>query len=122
MDFCYKSARIWQIVGYIMAIVKIIIPLVIIVLGVIDLGRAVVSSDQKIIKDAGGNLVKRVILGICIFFIPTIIDFIFDVVGGLSEEMHEDYENCFNCLTHPDSCDTSYDPNDLNNDAIYPVG
>ena len=59
---------------------------------------------------------------ICIFFIPTIIDFIFDVVGGLSEEMHEDYENCFNCLTHPDSCDTSYDPNDLNNDAIYPAG
>ena len=52
MDFCYKSARIWQIVGYIIAIVKIIIPLVIIILGVIDLGRAVVSSDQKIIKDA----------------------------------------------------------------------
>ena len=110
MNFCYKSARIWQIVGYIIAIVKIVIPLLIIVLGVIDLGRAIVSSEEKIIKDAGGRLVKRLILGICIFFIPQIIDVIFDVVGGLSEEMHQDYENCFTCITNPKKCDTSYDP------------
>ena len=107
-----------QIVGYILAVVKIVIPLLIIILGVIDLGRAVVSSDQKIIKDAGGKLVKRVILGICIFFIPQIIDLIFSMVGVFSEEMQEDYDNCFTCITQPDNCDTSYDPN---SDAIYPV-
>lgn len=118
MEFCLKSARIWQIVGYILAVVKIVIPLLIIILGVIDLGRAVVSSDQKIIKDAGGKLVKRVILGICIFFIPQIIDLIFSMVGVFSEEMQEDYDNCFTCITQPDNCDTSYDPN---SDAIYPI-
>ena len=113
MEFCHKSARIWQIVGYIIMIVKIVIPLIIIILGIIDLGKAVVSSDQKIIKDAGGNLLKRIILGVCIFFIPQIVDLIFQMVGGFSEEMRSDYENCLTCLVDPGSCDTSYDPNNF---------
>ena len=108
MGFCSRTANIWQILGYCLLILKIIIPLIIIILGTVDLGKAVVSSDQKVIKDAGGNLLKRIILGVCIFFIPNIIDVIFNFVADFSEDIRNDYENCFDCLVYPGtSCDTS---------------
>ena len=47
MDFCYKTANIWQIIGYVFLILKIIITLILIILGIIDVGKAVISSDEK---------------------------------------------------------------------------
>lgn len=116
LDFCYKTANIWQIIGYVFLILKIIIPLILIILGIIDVGKAVISSDEKIIKDGVFSLLKRIIAGIIIFFIPTIIRVIFSFVAGFNEEIQEDFGNCFDCLTNPNGeCDTSYD------DGIFPT-
>ena len=41
MGFCYRSAKIWQLLGYFIIVIKIVLPLIIIILGVLDLGRAV---------------------------------------------------------------------------------
>lgn len=113
MGFCYRSAKIWQLLGYFIIVIKIVLPLIIIILGILDLGRAVVSSEQKVIKDAGGALLRRLIAAVAIFFVPTLIHFIFEVVAGYSEDVKNDYENCFDCLVYPnDKCDTTYDPND----------
>lgn len=113
MSFCYKSARIWKLAGYFIIAIKIVLPLIIIILGIVDFAKAVVSSDQKVIKDAGGSLLRRLIAAVIIFFIPTIIHFIFEVVAGYSEDVKNDFENCFNCLVYPNNkCDTTYDPND----------
>ena len=100
LDFCYKTANIWQIIGYVFLILKIIIPLILIILGIIDVF----------------SLLKRIIAGIIIFFIPTIIRVIFSFVAGFNEEIQEDFGNCFDCLTNPNGeCDTSYD------DGIFPT-
>ena len=116
LDFCYKTANIWQIIGYVFLILKIIIPLILIILGIIDVGKAVISSDEKIIKDGVFSLLKRIIAGIIIFFIPTIISVIFSFIGGFNEEIQQDFGNCFDCLTNPNGkCDTSYD------DGIFPT-
>ncbi len=112
MDVCYKSATIWQFIGKLLLILKIVIPLVIIVLASIDFAKAAVSSDEKLIKAAGGKLIKRLILGILIFFIPLIIKLVFSMVSLVSDDIRNDYNNCINCLTSPnDSCDTSFKGN-----------
>ena len=110
MEFCYKTAKVWQIVGYGLLILKIVIPIILIVLGVIDFGKAAISSDEKMIKNAAVTFLKRVIAGVAIFFIPTIIDVVFEFIGGFTSNMQTDYQNCINCLTSPNGdCDTSYD-------------
>lgn len=112
MNFCYKTATTWQFIGQMLFILKILIPIVIIVLGSIDLGKAVVSSDDKAIKSASSKLLKRVVLGIIIFFVPLIIKFIFSMISLVSEDMRNDYMNCIDCLTDPyNNCDTSYEGN-----------
>ena len=109
MEFCYKTAKVWQIVGYHFLILKIVIPLILIILGIIDLGKAVISSDDKAIKKSTVTLIKRVIAGIAIFFIPTIIQVLFTYIAGFTSDMNDDFMICIDCITSPNKdCDTSY--------------
>lgn len=112
MNFCYKTASVWQFVGQIIFILKILIPIIIIVFGMIDLGRAVMDSDDKIISKALKLLFKRVVIGICIFFVPILVKVVFGMIVSFSEEMKNDAWNCITCLTDPyneTECDTSYE-------------
>ena len=109
MDFCYKTATVWQMVGKFLFILKILIPILIIVLGMIDFGKSAISSDDKAISKAGKTLLRRIVTGIIIFFIPLLIKVLFNMVAGFNEDIKNDYENCVVCLTDPyNECDTSY--------------
>ncbi len=54
-------------------IIQIGIPIILIVMGSIDLGKAVLSSDDKEIKGATSKLIKRAIAAVAVFFITTIV-------------------------------------------------
>ena len=107
-DFCYTTHDIWQFVGVFVTIFKIVIPILLIIFGSIDLGKAVVASDDKAIKGATTILVKRLIAAIIIFFIPTIVMWIFRAVSTYrSMENSINFRNCETCVLKPWDCDTS---------------
>lgn len=109
MEFCYRTATVWQMVGKFLFILKILIPIVIIVLGTIDFGKSVISNDDKAIMNSSKKLLNKILIGIAIFFVPLIINIVFGMIGSFSEEMKNDYVNCVSCLTDPyNNCDTSY--------------
>lgn len=109
MGFCYKTATVWQMIGKFLFILKILVPIVIIVLGTIDFGKAVLSNDDKAIMNSSKKLLTRIVIGIAIFFVPLIINLVFNMIGSFSEEMKNDYTNCVTCLTDPyNTCDTEY--------------
>lgn len=101
-EFCTTLAPIWQIVGWVLWVFKIVIPIIIILFGMIDLGKAVVASKDDEIKKSVKSLVMRAIAGIVIFFIPTLVGAIFSLVGEFgSEEYQAEYKICSECITHP---------------------
>ena len=111
-SFCSSLAPIWQIIGWVLWVFKIAIPIIIIVFGMIDLGKAVVASKDDEIKKSVKSLVMRAIAGIVIFFIPTLVGAIFSLVGEFgSEEYQDEYGICSDCITHPgdDACQTAVD-------------
>lgn len=55
---------------------KIIVPILVIVLGTLDLAKAVISGKEDGMKKAQATFIKRVLLGVVIFFVPTIVDII----------------------------------------------
>ena len=63
-------------------IIQIGIPLLLIVLGTIDLGKAVISSDDKEVKGAQSRLIKRCIYAVAIFFVATLVIILMDLVAG----------------------------------------
>lgn len=62
-------------------IVQILIPIVLIIYGIIDLGKAVIASDEKEIKAAQSRLIKRCIYAALIFFVVTLVTLIMDIVA-----------------------------------------
>lgn len=106
--FCNASADIWQVVGWILLIFKIVIPIILIILGMIDLGKAVVASKDDEIKKAVKSLAMRGIAAVVIFFVPTIIGLIMGLVGNFSSSgAEDDYNVCKKCITNPKNCPVS---------------
>lgn len=97
---CTTLAPVWQIIGWVLWVFKIVIPIVIIIFGVIDLGKAVVASKDDEIKKSVKSLVMRVVAGIVIFFIPTLVGAIFSLVGEFNDNK-EEYNKCKACITNP---------------------
>ena len=88
-----------RMIGYIVEIVKIVIPLLIIVYGMVDFGKAVISSDDKAINKATNSLIRRIVAGIAVFFIPTIILAMFNIIGITNDiENTSRYSACTKCI------------------------
>lgn len=107
LGFCAGTATIWQLVGKILFVFKIVIPILVLIFGMIDLGKAVVASKDDEIKKAAKSLGFRAVAGVIIFFIPTLVGFIFTLAGPAFSDVESDYEICSTCITSPGSCNTS---------------
>ena len=107
-EFCAKSANFWQLVGRILVVFKIVVPILLIVFGMIDLGKAVIASKEDAIQKATTTLVKRLIAAVVIFFIPAIVGAVFNLIGSFNDDKETaDYDICAKCVTKPSKCDTS---------------
>lgn len=93
--------RTMVILGTIIQIIKILVPCLIIFLGILDFFNAMMANDDKAINKATSSLVKRLISGVIIFFIPTIILYIVRLVSPQSES---GFTGCTTCLLHVSSC------------------
>jgi len=69
----------------ILPIIQIGIPILLIVMGSIDLGKAVMASDDKEIKAATTKLVKRAIAAGAVFFIVFAVKLVMGVISGNSD-------------------------------------
>lgn len=77
---CGGLVSILRLVYNVINILRIIIPIVLILLGTIDLGKAVIASDDKEIKSAQSLLIKRLVYAALIFFVPLIVYVIINLV------------------------------------------
>lgn len=105
IEFCQQTANIWKVLGYVVLIIKIVIPLLLIIFGMVDLGKAVISSDDKAISKSVSSLVRRFIAAVVIFFIPTIVSALFNVLDIMGDEQ-SDYNVCIQCVTNVNECST----------------
>ena len=97
MDFVQLMAcdtNLLPIVSFIkhgvIPIFQIGIPIILIVMGTIDLGKAVLSSDDKEIKAGTGRLIKRAIAAIFVFFITTIVTLVMGLFAKGDHQVKDD--------------------------------
>lgn len=77
-----KNSLIY-LIREILGVFRIIAPILVIVLGSLDLFLAMASSSEDKMRKAQSNFIKRIIMGVCLFFVPTIIYFIIDMAGQI---------------------------------------
>lgn len=102
VNFCTSTKSIWILLGKVLGIFKIVIPILVIIFGMIDFGKAVIASKDDEIKKAAKSLMMRAIAGIVIFFIPQLVGFIFTLADGFNED--GDYSTCSECITSSGNC------------------
>lgn len=77
-DICTDLAPIIKFVKLgVFPIIQIGIPIILIVLGTLDLGKAVIASKEDEIKNAQKMLIKRAIYAVMVFFVVTIVRLVF---------------------------------------------
>ncbi len=83
-DLCSnpEPLQVLLFVKYFITIVKIIVPISIILFGSIDLIKAIISSDADAMNKSLKALVKRTISGIIIFFLPTLITLVLNLLNS----------------------------------------
>ena len=118
---CSDLWQVWQIIGWVLWIFNIVIPIIIIIFGMIDLGKAVVASKDDEIKKSVKSLAMRAVAGIVIFFIPTLVGVIFRVVDDFAaDDIQGQYGVCSTCITDPGDCETAannYSGNQTGNES-----
>ena len=63
--------------------VRIIVPILIIVLGMVDFGKAVLANKEDTMKKAQLDFAKRVFIGVAVFFVPVLVDLVMDLADIL---------------------------------------
>ena len=66
-------------------LIKYLAIIMLFVFSIIEYAKAVASSDEKAIKKATTNTIKRLIIAVIIFFAPILISFLFRVLGIASD-------------------------------------
>ena len=64
--------------------ILVAIPVLLVVLIILDFVKAVAASDEKQMKSAVSNAIKRIAIGVAIFFLPLLVNFILKLAGVAS--------------------------------------
>ncbi len=99
--------KVVKFTGTIILICRFIAPLLIIVLGMIDFGKSVMSNDDKAISKSSQALIRRFIAGVAIFFIPLLLSYGINFVSKVLNNGKEDtnsLKDCTICVLNVNKC------------------
>ena len=94
-EICSDMGPILRIVGIVVWGIKVIVPIILIVVGMIDLAKAVGEKSDDKIKEAQNKLIKRAIAAVLVFLVVTFVGLLMGLIGA------NDYEACMDCINHP---------------------
>ena len=99
VDKCGGLAPIVRLIKFgVFPIIQIGIPIILILMGTIDLGKAVMSNDDKEIKGATGKLIKRAIMAVAVFFVVLLVRVVFGWLGKTGDDdIQNDSESWWSC-------------------------
>ncbi len=94
-DICSGLGPILRIIGIVVWGIKVVVPIILIVVGMIDLAKAVTEKNEDNIKKAQQLLVKRAIAAVLVFLVVSLVGVVMRIVGD------ESYSDCMGCINHP---------------------
>lgn len=91
------------IVSMIIMLIKIAVPVLLIIFGMLDLGKAVVASKEDEIKKGQQMFIKRLITAVIVFFVIQVVQIIIRFVSSSDPTIM----NCFNCFINGNAASNS---------------
>lgn len=79
-------------------IIKIVVPILLIIFGMLDLGKAVMQQKEDDIKKAQGIFIKRCITAVLVFFVVAIVQLVFSLLAKAGNEDNDSISSCISCF------------------------
>ncbi len=88
-------------ISNIINLMKILVPILLVIMGMFDFARAVMSSDEKQMKEAQSRFIRRTLAAAIVFFVIAIVQFVFGAIGT-----DDNILGCVDCFINGD-CKTT---------------
>ena len=76
---------VWNVIGFIVKAIWIGIPILLIIFGMLDLGKAVIASKEDEIKKATKAFGKRFLYAVCVFLVVWLVQVVLSTVATIGE-------------------------------------
>lgn len=71
---------IGDLIHYLYLGIKIVVPILLVIFAMLDLGRAITAKKEEDIKKYQGSCVKRIITGLLVFLVIVVVEFVLGFV------------------------------------------
>ena len=85
------------LVSTIVNVIKIGVPILLIVFGMLDLGKAVMAQKEDDIKKGQKTFISRLIAAVIVFFVVAIVQLILNVIAK-ADDSNAGIWDCVNCF------------------------
>lgn len=92
-----------HLVTTVINIIKIGIPILLIIFGMMDLGKAVMAQKEDEIKKGWQTFIKRIAAAVVVFLVVFIVQLVLGLVAGSD---NDDIWTCVNCFINYDGSST----------------
>ena len=94
--------KLIHIVHLIINILKFGVPILLIIFGMLDLGKAVIASKEDEIKKGQQTFIKRLIAAIIVFFVVVVVELVVGVAASESDK--EGISKCIQSFVKGQNC------------------
>ena len=96
--------KLAYVISMIILLIQYGVPLLLIIFGMLDLGKAVIASKEDEIKKGQQTFIKRIIAAVIVFFVIAVVKL---VVGLVADDEGANIKNCINDIM---TYHNKYDP------------
>ena len=105
--------NVMSIVGIVVWGLKIAVPIILIVIGMVELGTAIAKKGDDEVKKAQKDLIKKAVVAVIVFLVPTLVTLIMGVIS------QNDWKACWACVNSPTG--TVAEKKDKDGNVIHPA-
>lgn len=95
LGMCERLKVVWTLFGYVIWAIKVVVPLLLIISGMITMAKAVMEKKEDDIKKAQNLLIKKVIAAVIVYLVITVTKVVISLVAT------GDWETCVECAFKP---------------------
>jgi len=93
------DSKLLELVTLIVNVIKIGVPILLIIFGMLDLGKAVIAQKEDEIKKGQAIFTKRLIAAVLVFLVVFIVQVVFNLVA---DDEGGDMWHCVDCVINYD--------------------
>ena len=97
LDYCQSLRPVINILHSVVDLIQFGVPLLLILFGMIDLGKAVMAGKEDEMKKAQGTLIKRFIYAVAVFLVVFLVQLVMNIVSDAGTGAdNQSWINCWN--------------------------